>query len=299
MSVAVVAKCCNLGTSRNKKSPFWPSMTAEPLQNTEWLDGFQLIPRKRDFVLAYLSDPNATRAAEQAGYKHPGSQGNRLLKNVIVQQAIAAGRERLEAASMLDAHKIVQMWSDMAQVDPTDLVQHRRGCCRYCHGIDNEYQWTTPREYREAFERAVFKLFPGEKNRKKRETALAGGVDERHPEIPNDLGGFGYRQGREPNPSCPECDGFGVELVTIADTATLSPKAKLLFEGVEETRHGRKIKLGSRQDALNNLARHFNMFGDKDDPDKANPLETLVAAMMANAAEVPVKPDEDEEEVEP
>ena len=49
--------------------------------------------KRKIFVEEYLSCWNATEAARRADYKHPHSQGPRLLENVEVQQSI---QERLQ-----------------------------------------------------------------------------------------------------------------------------------------------------------------------------------------------------------
>ena len=49
-----------------------------------------LTPKQKLFVEAYLANPNATEAAKQAGYspKTAYSQGQRLLKNVVIKKAL-------------------------------------------------------------------------------------------------------------------------------------------------------------------------------------------------------------------
>lgn len=42
--------------------------------------------KQQKFIAAYAG--NATEAARVAGYKHPGQQGERLLKNVVIWQSI-------------------------------------------------------------------------------------------------------------------------------------------------------------------------------------------------------------------
>lgn len=283
----------------------------DPLNHTEWLDNFDLNPRRRDFVLAYLIDPNASKAAEKVGYAHAHTQGPRLLEIVAVRDAIEEGRRRIEQASMLEATDIAKIWSNLALADPGELVQHHRCACRYCYGIEHEYQWRSPREYREAFKEAVFKIFPKAEDRK---SALLGGIDpELDPRLPNDLGGFGYKNTMQPNPNCPECAGEGEEVTRMADIRTLSPAARLLYDGVEETAQGKRIKLRARDKALENLAKHLGMFAGKVDPEETNPLSSLVSRIMASATSVPVRPDpapaqplptvpqppHDEEEIEP
>ena len=38
-----------------------------------------MTPRQNEFVIEYLKDLNATKAAQRAGYKHPNVQGSQLL----------------------------------------------------------------------------------------------------------------------------------------------------------------------------------------------------------------------------
>lgn len=262
------------------------SKTAKSASRTKWLDKHGLSPRQRDFVLAYLNDPNATQAAVKTGYKHPDVQGPRLLGNVRVQAAIAEGRQQIEANAMLDADDVARHWIDIATADVNDLVQHRHGACRYCHGLDHEYRWTTNREYRQAFETAVYDLWadPG-----LRKTAINGGIED--PRLPTDAGGYGYRITDDPDPGCPECAGLGVEHVHVVDTRELSGAARLLYDGIEETRQGKKIKIADRAKAMENLAKHFGMFAGKVEDEKTSPLQRLADRIMASAGTAPIKVD--------
>jgi len=45
-------------------------------------------PRQKKFILEYLIDLNATKAAERAGYKHPNVQGSQLLSNPAIKAEI-------------------------------------------------------------------------------------------------------------------------------------------------------------------------------------------------------------------
>ena len=47
-----------------------------------------LTPKRERFIVEYLSDLNATKAAERAGYKHPNVQGSQLLAMPIVSEHI-------------------------------------------------------------------------------------------------------------------------------------------------------------------------------------------------------------------
>ena len=58
-----------------------------------------MTPKQQTFVLEYLKDLNATRAADRAGYAHPNVQGTQLLSNqtvrIAVQQELDARADRL------------------------------------------------------------------------------------------------------------------------------------------------------------------------------------------------------------
>ena len=56
-----------------------------------------LTTKRSIFVEQYLRTSNASEAARQAGYKHPGSEGHRLLKNAEIQTLIGA---RVAAVAM-------------------------------------------------------------------------------------------------------------------------------------------------------------------------------------------------------
>src|SRR5262245_26754988 len=103
-----------------------------------------LTPRQQRFVEEYLIDLNATQAAIRAGYssKTAGQQGERLLKNVEIKAAVDdAISERSERTKVTSAKVLERLWS-IATVDPNELVEHRRTCCRHCHGANGEYQRT-------------------------------------------------------------------------------------------------------------------------------------------------------------
>jgi phage terminase small subunit len=68
-------------------------------RSTELSGGNQvgkLTPKQKRFVVEYLVDLNATKAAERAGYskKTANEQGSRLLANVSVSSAIATKQEK-------------------------------------------------------------------------------------------------------------------------------------------------------------------------------------------------------------
>lgn len=73
--------------------------------------------RQQRFADAYLENPNATRAAIEAGYsqKTAGSQGQRLLKNVEVAAYIRERQEQAADARILSITRARALLSDLAQ----------------------------------------------------------------------------------------------------------------------------------------------------------------------------------------
>lgn len=73
--------------------------------------------KQEEFIAAYLGEAkgNATEAARIAGYKHPHSQGPRLLENVEIASRV---KQHIENAAM-SAHDVL---SELAQVALLDVM---------------------------------------------------------------------------------------------------------------------------------------------------------------------------------
>lgn len=198
-----------------------------------------LSKQQEAFIREYLVSLNASDAYRRAGYKSksPNVDGPALLANPRIAEAIAqATQQRFERLD-LDADALIKRAETILKADARQLTGHHIGACRYCWGIDHEYQWKTPREWREADEEA----------------------EKRDKPSPSQAGGYGYRITRKPNPDCPECSGLGIPYTQFADTRDLSGDALLLFEGVKETRNGIEIQMASKQAAFDLLAKHHGL----------------------------------------
>jgi phage terminase small subunit len=70
----------------------------------------KITPKQERFVEQYLIDLNATQAAIRAGYsrKTAKQQASRLLTNVDLAAAIAAGKERFAAKAELTAKRVLE-----------------------------------------------------------------------------------------------------------------------------------------------------------------------------------------------
>lgn len=212
-----------------------------------------LNPRQQIFAHEYLIDLNATAAYKRAGYRGKGhaaeSAAARMLRNVEVKkatdQAIAARAERTE----ITADDVLRRWIQIVEADPRELVEIRRGCCRFCHGDQFRYQ-RTRQEMNQA--RAGWEIH----------TAKDGTKPSASPVAPFDaLGGDGFDGSKRPHPDCPECFGEGVVSVFFKDTRNLSENARRLYAGVKVSKDGiTKVIMKDQMAALTNIARHLGMF---------------------------------------
>jgi len=190
-------------------------------------------------------DLNATHAAIRAGYgeRSANKMGYELLQRPAIAAAIDAAMVERSVRVRISADMVVERWWRIATADPNDLVQLRRGCCRFCHGADHCYQWIDAGEFEEAAAASA-----------KARTPVAS---------PSDAGGYGYRAGTTAHPNCPRCGGRGVAEVFAADTRTLKGDAALLYAGVKETSGGIEIRMHDQAKALENVARHLGLFKDQ------------------------------------
>jgi phage terminase small subunit len=203
------------------------------------------------FVSEYLIDLNGRQAAIRAGYSPDTARqiASELLAKPEIQKAVDAKQAELLKGLGVTTELVLSRLQAIATADPRELTELHRGCCRYCWGKDNLFQ-RTPREMRES--------------RIQWEADEAARAAKEQPPKPFDVaGGEGFNPKRDPNPSCPECWGDGDQRVVFKDTRDLSPAARLLFAGVEQTQNGLKVRTHSQPDALVNIGKHLGMFTKK------------------------------------
>lgn len=206
-----------------------------------------MTPKQQHFVLEYLVDLNATKAAERAGFKQPHSQGSRLLENVEIRTEIQKEMDRRAKRTGITAEKVLEEMWHIATVDANELVQFRRVCCRYCWGEGFKYQRTAAEM---------------ERDRVEYEARLKEAKEDEITQPFNERGGIGYNGTADPNPDCPECFGLGYGDVFIQDTRKVSPHARSLYAGVKRTKDGIEIKVHPKEKALEMLGRHLKLFTD-------------------------------------
>ena len=220
--------------------------------------GRSVAPTAKQVRFAELMISGSLSASEAYRLAYPGTKAtpktvnecaSKLSKNPKVAAIIAQGRAiSLEKAALTQAD-IVRAWSEAATVDRNELVEVRRGACRYCFGRDHKYQ-ERPSE-REARYRDYLVLVTNTKGA--------------WPEF-DELGGLGFDTRRDPHPDCPECDGLGEERVIIKDTRKLSPAARNLYEGVDIKSGSIVIQLRKRETAEEKLAKVLGVLKDGSTP---------------------------------
>ena len=84
-----------------------------------------LTEKQKKFVNEYLKDLNATKAAERAGYasKTAGSQGNRMLKNVEIQNEIEKKMKAREKRTEVTQDKVIKELASIAFARTSDFTK--------------------------------------------------------------------------------------------------------------------------------------------------------------------------------
>ena len=83
-----------------------------------------LTDRQNFFVLEYLQDLNATKAAERAGYRHPNVQGSQLMAKPNIQTAITHEIDQRSERLRCDSDWVVERLEQEA-VDPENPASTR------------------------------------------------------------------------------------------------------------------------------------------------------------------------------
>lgn len=238
----------------------------------ELRERFELTAKAAFFAQEYLVDLNGTRAAIRAGYSQSsaGVIACELLKKPNVAAAINELMESRQQRTQVNADMVLSWLATIATADPSEISQMRLGCCRYCWGEGFKYQYIDEAEEQEEIKQAKEAT---KANRSKNASA---------PEVlPQPSGGYGFDHARQPHPECPKCLGEGRRRPWFADTRKLSPSARLLFDGVEVTKEGLKVKTLSRENAITLIAKHLNMLGNvrvEHSGKDGGPIDTRVTA---------------------
>ena len=210
------------------------------------------VDKQAEFVRQYVVDLNGRQAAIRAGYSPDSARftSSELLRKPEIRAAVDRELEARAERTQLAADATIARIHAIATADASEISQIHRNCCRYCYGKEHQYQ-RTPRELR----KAALEWEAAELARQK--------AGEGEPRPFNPEGGTGWDPRRDPHPSCPECFGEGEVRIVFADTRDLSPQAKLLYAGVQETQHGIKVLHHDQMAMLVNLGKHQGLFRDR------------------------------------
>lgn len=215
-----------------------------------------LTAKQQRFVDEYMIDLNATQAAIRAGYSQDtaGAIGYENLKKPEIQLALSEARRAQQERTQITADRWLQEVALIALADARELVEVKKGCCRNCYGEGHKYQRTV-----------------GEMNRDREAWREKG----KNPAEFDEAGGIGFNPLLAPHPECPHCGGDGHARTILKDTRYLSPAAAALYAGAKETQFGIEIKMHSKHDALEKLAKHLGTY-ERDNQQKTDPLASLL-----------------------
>ena len=244
-----------------KTAPKKPATTKKVAGKAAPARQLSLTEKQQRFVDEYLVDLNATQAAIRAGYSpHTANeQGAQLLAKLSVQHAVREARSAQQNRTAITADTVLMEIANIALADARELVEVKTGCCRCCWGEGFKFQRTV-----------------GEYNHD-REQWLNKGKELADFE---DQGGIGFNPLKLPHPECPTCGGDGDARAVLKDTRTLSPRAAALYAGAKQTKDGIEIKMHSKLDALEKLAKHVGLY-QKDNEQKTDPLAALLARIAS------------------
>lgn len=234
-----------------------------------------LTAKQQRFVEEYLVDLNATQAAIRAGYSTDTARqmASENLSKPYIQSAITEARLAQQERTGITADRVLLEIANVAFADARELVEVRTGCCRCCYGEGHKWHRTV-----------------GEMNRDREAWVERG----KNPAEFDEAGGIGFNPLLEPKTDCPICGGDGQARAVLKDTRRLSPQAAALYAGAKQTKEGIEIKMHSKLDAIEKLAKHLGMY-EKDNQQKTDPLAALLHS-IANGSGNGFKPVADDPE---
>ena len=211
-----------------------------------------LSQQQKKLVDSYVDPENGFDkmvALEKAGYNKYSATKSSMnpFKHVNVRRAISEKIKPSFDRQGISFEENFKFVSSIAYGDVNELVEIRRCNCRYCHGVMNKYQWTES-EYQNKLEEEVLKF----KEIKKINQILSQSELEDFGFVPPSCdGGFGFDKWNDPDETCIECNGHGVERVYIHPQYISHP----LYAGAEIDKNGNiKINIRNQDNALKLLS---------------------------------------------
>lgn len=255
------------------------------------------------YCFEYVQDGNQTRAYMRAsGTTHFGTAATaayKLMKKDEIRAQIEVERAALQARAGVSTEDWLRLVWGMCKADPRELVEYFVGACRYCHGEGHLYHRTDVEfdRDRKEFETHGRQRIDGMylSTRKKKERAGRRRGQEEDEETFEEQGGPGYDPAAKPHERCPQCQGNGHGRTIIKDTRLLSPEAALLYAGVKEGKEGIEVKMHSRLDALEKLAKFLGAYDADNRQKKADdPFMAMLDRISGPSAALPINPNPQE-----
>lgn len=225
---------------------------ASPDDDIHLAVGDTLTPKQEAFARCLAEMGNAA-----AAYRKVYNVGERTLPASVwasasklaalpqVRAKLRVFQEQAALETIISVREALQHQLDIATANPNDIVRVVARCCRYCHGVNNQYQWKDEAEFL-----AECTKFSADES-----GTMA---------MPSEEGGHGFNGALEPNPICAHCYGVGHEQVVIADTTKLEGKALKLYASAKQDRWGAiEVKLHDQQAAWDKVCRMLGAFNDK------------------------------------
>ena len=197
-----------------KLTPFDANVLTEYMRN-----GF----KGREAMLSSgIAAPGAHTAAYRVLHK-PEVMG--ALNHLLIER-----RKRVD----IELDEVVNYHFAMATADAREFNCLHWRCCRYCWGIDNQYQFTQA-ELRNAQQKHQIKYdkLPPHKRPLFDEEGGDGFNSRKDPQRGPD-----WDEKANDQHSCPECSGKGVPVLEEVDLSKLSYGASLIFDGIKVGRDG-------------------------------------------------------------
>jgi len=221
----------------------------------------KLTPKQLTFVTAYLETGNASEAYRRAYdvsrmlSTTVGRNAHGMLRNSKIAAEITLRQEQASNAAVLDRAGVINLITEIATADASQLSEIQIRNCRHCWGNGHHFQWMTETEYGFACAEVMDRNVAAQ-------AAWRADVElgSKRPQpteepMPSDKGGYGFNVSASPNPECPKCLGDGIEHIRLKDTRKLKGAAKRLFAGVKRTKDGVEIKTRDQAHALTLLAK--------------------------------------------
>jgi len=197
------------------------------------------------FVYEYLFDLSPEDAAVRVGLTP--SQGRTLARSTKFKEAVELFSLRRQTRNEIYADAVLQRFWALVNADPRDIVEIHIGPCRYCWGVEHQFQFID--------------LYELEEMRAKHQREQSTFDNEDHRIEFNDLGGVGFSLLRPPHKDCPRCGGRGQPRGVLKDTRYFTESAKALYDGVKIGKDGSiEVKFRDRSWALEKVAQHLGMF---------------------------------------